>query len=38
MAKIKSVYFFDPAGNPLGIFSQEMLSAGDKQFLHMSRE
>jgi hypothetical protein len=38
MAKIKSVYCFDPAGSLLEILSQEMTSADGKQFLHKSRE
>jgi catechol 2,3-dioxygenase len=33
----KSVYFFDPDGNRLEIFSQEMPSAAAKQFLHDAR-
>ena len=32
-----SVYFFDPDGNRLEIFSQEMPSADAKQFLHDAR-
>jgi hypothetical protein len=38
MAKIKSVYCFDPAGSLLEIFSQGMTSAGGKQSLHKSTE
>lgn len=34
----KSVYFFDPDGNRLEIFSQEMAPADGKQFLHDARE
>jgi catechol-2,3-dioxygenase len=30
----KSVYFFDPGGNRLEIFSQELSSASAKQYLH----
>jgi catechol 2,3-dioxygenase len=30
----KSVYFFDPDGNRLEIFSQEMPAPGAKQYLH----
>src|SRR6266702_1246322 len=30
----KSVYFFDPDGNRLEIFSQELAAPGAKQFLH----
>jgi len=30
----KSVHFFDPDGNPLEIFSQELSSASAKQYLH----
>jgi catechol-2,3-dioxygenase len=33
----KSVYFFDPDGNRLEIFSQELASAEAKQFLHDAR-
>ena len=33
----KSVYFFDPDGNRLEIFSQEMPAADAKQFLHNAR-
>ena len=33
----KSVYFFDPDGNRLEIFSQEMAPADGKQFLHDAR-
>jgi catechol-2,3-dioxygenase len=33
----KSVYFFDPDGNRLEIFSQEMPAAEAKQFLHNAR-
>lgn len=33
----KSVYFFDPDGNRLEIFSQELPSADAKQFLHDAR-
>jgi catechol 2,3-dioxygenase len=33
----KSVYFFDPDGNRLEIFSQELPSAEAKQFLHDAR-
>jgi catechol 2,3-dioxygenase len=33
----KSVYFFDPDGNRLEIFSQELPSAGAKQYLHEAR-
>jgi len=33
----KSVYFFDPDGNRLEIFSQEMPAADAKQFLHDAR-
>ena len=33
----KSVYFFDPDGNRLEIFSQEMPAAQAKQFLHDAR-
>ena len=33
----KSVYFFDPDGNRLEIFSQEMPAAAAKQFLHAAR-
>jgi catechol-2,3-dioxygenase len=33
----KSVYFFDPDGNRLEIFSQEMPPALGKQFLHDAR-
>ena len=33
----KSVYFFDPDGNRLEIFSQEMPPAAGKQFLHDAR-
>jgi catechol-2,3-dioxygenase len=33
----KSVYFFDPDGNRLEIFSQEMSPADGKQFLHDAR-
>lgn len=33
----KSVYFFDPDGNRLEIFSQEMTPAVGKQFLHDAR-
>jgi catechol 2,3-dioxygenase-like lactoylglutathione lyase family enzyme len=33
----KSVYFFDPDGNRLEIFSQEMTPADGKQFLHDAR-
>ena len=33
----KSVYFFDPDGNRLEIFSQEMPAAAAKQFLHDAR-
>jgi catechol 2,3-dioxygenase len=33
----KSVYFFDPDGNRLEIFSQEMPAASAKQYLHEAR-
>jgi len=33
----KSVYFFDPDGNRLEIFSQEMPPASGKQYLHAAR-
>jgi catechol 2,3-dioxygenase len=33
----KSVYFFDPDGNRLEIFSQEMPAAAAKQYLHDAR-
>ena len=33
----KSVYFFDPDGNRLEIFSQEMPAANAKQYLHDAR-
>lgn len=33
----KSVYFFDPDGNRLEIFSQEMAPAVGKQYLHEAR-
>jgi len=33
----KSVYFFDPDGNRLEIFSQELPAADAKQFLHDAR-
>ena len=33
----KSVYFFDPDGNRLEIFSQEMTPAVGKQYLHDAR-
>jgi catechol 2,3-dioxygenase len=33
----KSVYFFDPDGNRLEIFSQEMTPAVGKQYLHAAR-
>jgi len=33
----KSVYFFDPDGNRLEIFSQEMPAASAKQYLHDAR-
>jgi catechol 2,3-dioxygenase len=33
----KSVYFFDPDGNRLEIFSQELPSAGARQYLHEAR-
>jgi catechol 2,3-dioxygenase len=33
----KSVYFFDPDGNRLEIFSQEMPAADAKQYLHDAR-
>ena len=33
----KSVYFFDPDGNRLEIFSQEMTPAAGKQYLHDAR-
>ena len=33
----KSVYFFDPDGNRLEIFSQEMPPADGKRFLHEAR-
>jgi len=33
----KSVYFFDPDGNRLEIFSQELPSASAKQYLHEAR-
>jgi catechol 2,3-dioxygenase len=33
----KSVYFFDPDGNRLEIFSQELPSASAKQYLHDAR-
>ena len=33
----KSVYFFDPDGNRLEIFSQELPAAEAKQFLHNAR-
>jgi len=33
----KSVYFFDPDGNRLEIFSQEMAPAAAKRFLHDAR-
>ena len=33
----KSVYFFDPDGNRLEIFSQELPSARAKQYLHEAR-
>jgi catechol 2,3-dioxygenase len=33
----KSVYFFDPDGNRLEIFSQEMTPAVGKQYLHEAR-
>ena len=33
----KSVYFFDPDGNRLEIFSQEMTPAVGKQYLHTAR-
>ena len=33
----KSVYFLDPDGNRLEIFSQEMPAADAKQFLHDAR-
>jgi catechol 2,3-dioxygenase len=33
----KSVYFFDPDGNRLEIFSQEMTPAVAKQYLHAAR-
>jgi hypothetical protein len=33
----KSVYFFDPDGNRLEIFSQEMPASDAKQYLHAAR-
>ena len=33
----KSVYFFDPDGNRLEIFSQELPAASAKQYLHEAR-
>jgi catechol-2,3-dioxygenase len=33
----KSVYFFDPDGNRLEIFSQELPGASAKQYLHEAR-
>jgi catechol-2,3-dioxygenase len=33
----KSVYFFDPDGNRLEIFSQEMTPAVGKEYLHSAR-
>jgi catechol 2,3-dioxygenase len=36
-ALTKSVYFFDPDGNRLEIFSQEMAPAVGKQYLHEAR-
>src|SRR5262249_53020922 len=33
----KSVYFFDPDGNRLEIFSQELPSDSAKQYLHAAR-
>ena len=33
----KSIYFFDPDGNRLEIFSQEMTPAVGKQYLHAAR-
>jgi catechol 2,3-dioxygenase len=33
----KSVYFFDPDGNRLDIFSQEMTPAVGKEYLHSAR-
>ena len=33
----KSVYFFDPDGNRLEIFSQEMPPAAAKEYLHAAR-
>jgi len=33
----KSVYFFDPDGNRLEIFSQELPSTSDKKYLHEAR-
>ena len=33
----KSVYFFDPDGNRLEIFSQEMTAAVGKEYLHSAR-
>jgi catechol 2,3-dioxygenase len=33
----KSVYFFDPDGNRLEIFSQELSGASAKQYLHEAR-
>src|SRR6266498_1390512 len=37
IALTKSVYFFDPDGNRLEIFSQEMTPVDGKQFLHDAR-
>lgn len=34
----KSVYFFDPDGNRLEIFSQEMTPTDSKQYLHDARQ
>jgi len=33
----KSVYFFDPDGNRLEIFSQELPSTSAKKYLHEAR-
>jgi catechol-2,3-dioxygenase len=33
----KSVYFFDPDGNRLEIFSQELAPAEAKRYLHQAR-
>jgi catechol-2,3-dioxygenase len=33
----KSVYFFDPDGNRIEIFSQELPSVTAKQYLHDAR-